>query len=273
MPTLVRLVRVWIAALALAVGFLVTRPARAFDVPRREGPVTDVAQVLSWQERVAITQKLDDFRRSTGHEVAVVTLKSLDGASIEEVGYRIANGWRVGTASRDDGALLVVAVAERKIRVEVGKGAGHVLPDVLAGRIVRERIVPSLTRGAYGQGIENGVDGILGALSGLEPASLPPQPTDAKSQGARLRAEVRTWCAFVLLPVGLVLLVLHVRGVLSRAPAWSRRSSWTRVDTRASWSGGTPVDVGGPAPPDGHSSSSSYEGGGRFGGGGASGDY
>jgi len=103
---------------------------------------------------------------------------SLEGDSIEGFSIRVAESWKLGQADRDNGALLVVAETERRLRIEVGYGLEGVIPDAIAARIIRERIVPRFRAGDMPGGIEAGIDALLAAGRGevFAPLAEPTQP-------------------------------------------------------------------------------------------------
>lgn len=103
-----------------------------FVVPKLEGRVTDLAGKLTTSERAAIENDLAAFDRATTNEIAVLVLPSLLGHSIEDAAYATANAWKLGKRGADNGVLLVIAVAERRVRIETGRGIGGALTDLRA---------------------------------------------------------------------------------------------------------------------------------------------
>ncbi|HEU4538739.1 MAG TPA: TPM domain-containing protein, partial [Polyangiaceae bacterium] len=124
-------------------------PARAqgYSPPAIAGHVTDAAGKLSPPETAKLEAKLADYRRCSSNHVAVFVARSLEGHPIEDVAYATFNRWKVGEAGKDNGVLLVIAPAERKVRIETGKGVGGELTDLQASEIVRQRISPRLAAG------------------------------------------------------------------------------------------------------------------------------
>ena len=144
-----------LAALLLA-GVLATVATRAQQLPEPTGPVTDLADVLSDAEEQALRTLAADVEQGTTAEIAVVTVRSLDGVSVEEYATKLFAAWGVGQAGKDNGVLIVVAPAEREMRIEVGYGLEGVLPDGLAGQVIRESFLPAFRDNAYGRGIVEG---------------------------------------------------------------------------------------------------------------------
>lgn len=143
------------AATALA---LVTAavPALAQTFPAHVGKVNDFAIVLTPAQRDLLESDLAALERETSAEVAVVTVASLDGRSIEEYATALFNEWGIGKADRDNGVLVLVSPADRAMRIEVGYGLEPVLPDGLAGAIIRETFLPRFRDGRMADGVVEG---------------------------------------------------------------------------------------------------------------------
>jgi uncharacterized protein len=125
--------------------------------PKPSGRVTDLAELVDPSTEALIDQQLADLERRTSSEVAVATVRSLDGASIEEYANRLFKEWGIGQAKQDNGVLVLVAPNEREMRIEVGYGLEGVLPDGLAGQIIREEFTPRFRNDDYSGGIRAGV--------------------------------------------------------------------------------------------------------------------
>lgn len=145
-------------------------PAWAMAAPRElptlVSRVRDDAGLLSPAQAQALEAELAAFERETGHQLAVLTVKSLEGEAIESFSMRVAEAWRLGDARRDDGALVVVAAEDRRARIEVGYGLEGVIPDALAARILRDRMIPRFRRGEMGEGVRAGVEALMAAARG-----------------------------------------------------------------------------------------------------------
>ncbi len=135
-------------------------------VPALTGRVVDEAGILSAATRQTLSTLLSAHEAATTNQVAVLTVSSLDGETIEAFSLRVAEAWGLGTAENDNGVLLTVAVADRKMRIEVGYGLEGPLPDAVAGRIIRNEIAPHFRQGDYDAGVLAGVQSILGAIEG-----------------------------------------------------------------------------------------------------------
>jgi uncharacterized protein len=127
------------------------------DFPKPSGPINDFANVLdaaTEQELLALVRAVED---ETTAEIAVATVPSLNGISVEEYANKLFADWGIGQKGKDNGVLVLVAPSERKIRVEVGYGLEPVLPDGLTGSIIRDQFVPALRNSDYPTGVLDGV--------------------------------------------------------------------------------------------------------------------
>jgi uncharacterized protein len=175
--------RVVLAALAAALPLLAAsgRAEPLVPVPALKAPVTDLAGVLTQDQVAALDSKLRSFEQAKGSQVAVLIVPTTRPEEIEQYGIRVAEAWKLGRKGVDDGAILLVARDDRKVRIEVGYGLEGVLPDATANRIIDEDIVPRFRRGDYGGGVTAGVDRMLAVIEG-EP--LPEPAHRATSRGA-----------------------------------------------------------------------------------------
>jgi uncharacterized protein len=128
-------------------GLLITLVVASVEVPALRARVTDLAGALPPERAAQIEQKLARYEQSTGHQLAVLIVPTLEGEDIAQYSLRVAERWRLGDARRDDGALLVVALNDRRMRIEVGYGLEGAIPDVVAGRIIRDVIAPRFSAG------------------------------------------------------------------------------------------------------------------------------
>jgi uncharacterized protein len=165
------LLRLWFAFVLAAV--LGAGTAVADIPPRPAGPILDQADLLPPAEEAALDAKLRAYTESTGRALMVVTVASLDGEDIDTYGPALGQAWGVGGKATDQGAILLVAPSERKLRIEVGYGLEQFLPDVLASRIIRDTITPRFKAGDFAGGIDAGIDAII--------AQLNRDPADAKA--------------------------------------------------------------------------------------------
>jgi uncharacterized protein len=178
--TLRRSAAVLAAVMALV---LLGGDAQALEVPPLVGRVNDGANVLSAQMRSQLEAQLESYERSTGHQLAVLTIPSLEGEPIEDYTIRVVESWQLGKKGKDDGVLLFVAVGDRKIRIEVGYGLEGDLPDALVGRIIREVMAPAFRQGDLGFGITRAVSAISSATGGQGESLPPPRRTRSHDGG------------------------------------------------------------------------------------------
>ena len=135
-------------------------------VPELTGRVVDRADILSSSTENTITALLAAHEDATSNQLAVLTIASLEGEPIEAYSLRVAETWALGTAANDNGVLLLVAVEDRALRIEVGYGLEGYLTDAIAGRIIRNEIVPLFRKQQYDTGVLVGVQSILGVIEG-----------------------------------------------------------------------------------------------------------
>lgn len=138
----------------------------ATPIPKVRGYVNDTAGLLSPGTRQEVELFLADFRRSDSTQIAVLTVPSLEGEDLEGYAIRVAQAWGIGQKGKDNGALLLVAKAERAVRIEVGYGLEDRLTDLLAGRIVDQEIVPRFKTGDFDGGVKAGVKAMVDATRG-----------------------------------------------------------------------------------------------------------
>jgi uncharacterized protein len=161
--------------------------APALDVPPLRGRVNDYAGLIPSDRARALEERLARFEAETGHQIAVLTIPSLKGDSLEEFSIRVAEAWKIGKKGFDNGAILLVARDDRRLRIEVGYGLEGVLPDAIASRIIREVITPRFRSGDYAGGIDAGVEAILKVTRGeVLPERARPAPGPTASEGGSL---------------------------------------------------------------------------------------
>lgn len=177
----------------------VVLPALAQEFPKPTGFVNDFAQILSSETRRTLDADLVSFERETTVEIAVVTVESLEGTTIEDYAVRLFEDWKIGKKEKDNGVLLLVAPAERRVRIEVGYGLEPVLTDAKAGRIIREKITLEFKKDNFDKGIVDSVEAIKKVVKGEE--------------GVPFQMETRKpfWILLVFL-----LLLVYVAGFLAR---------------------------------------------------------
>ena len=150
---------------------ILPQPLLALDVPRLAGRINDHAAMLSPGAAANLERKLATFERDQSTQIVLLTIPSLRGEEIDQFTIKVADSWKIGQKGKDNGVLLVLVRAERKVRIEVGMGLQGVLPDITASRIIRDMMRPYLKTGDFDRGITAGVDGIMAATKGEFKAS------------------------------------------------------------------------------------------------------
>jgi len=219
--------RFFLTVLALLL-LVLPRVARAeFTPPPVQGYVTDTAGKLSPDELRALDDKLAAYRRCAGDQIAVLVARSLEGATIEDVGYRTATAWKLGEAGKDNGVLLVLAPSERKVRIEVGKGLEGQLTDLQSNDVLREHVSPNLRKGDFFAAIDEGTSAIGAALwangphascaaipHAVRPAGAATKPTPSTSPARAPVSDTSSGAPWVVMLVGFFIAIF--------ALTWSR---------------------------------------------------
>lgn len=176
----------------------------ALDVPRLKGHVNDYAGMLSPAGERQLEALLTDFERKESTQIVLLTVPSLEGDSLEDFSIRVAEAWKIGQEGADNGAILLIAKADRKIRIEVGYGLEGRLTDLVAGRIIRNVIAPHFRSGAFDQGIAAGITAMIDAVRGEFSAGDATPPPRSKRTG------------IPLLPLLAILFLINALGRASR---------------------------------------------------------
>ena len=161
--------RPWFLLLLLLTSLVMlaqSRPAKALAVPSLTGRVNDYAAMLSPATRQQLDNVLASLEKEDSTQLAVLTINSLEGENLEEFSLQVAEKWRLGQKGLDNGALLIIAKNDRKLRIEVGYGLEGVLTDLTSGRIIRDIITPQFKNGNFDQGVIDGVAAMIAAVRG-----------------------------------------------------------------------------------------------------------
>lgn len=172
----------WISA-TVSMIFLFALPALfALEVPRLKSRVNDYAGMLSVSTEHQLAETLRQLEQTDSTQIAVLTIPALEGENLEAFSIRVAEQWKVGRKGFDNGAILLIAKKERKIRIEVGYGLEGSLTDLVSGQIIRNVIVPQFRAGNIDQGVMDGVQAMIKVVRGefTAPAKTR-QPTGRKS--------------------------------------------------------------------------------------------
>lgn len=138
----------------------------ALEVPALKGRVNDHAAMLSAATRQQLEDILSRLEQTDSSQIVVLTIPSLGGEVLEEFSLKVAGKWKIGQKGFDNGAILLIAQKDRKLRIEVGYGLEGSLTDLMAGRIIRNVIVPQFKAGNFDQGIIDGVQAMIGVVRG-----------------------------------------------------------------------------------------------------------
>jgi len=224
--------------------------------PELSGRVVDDAQLLEPAVRAFLTQELQAHEQATHEQLVVVTVPNLQGARIEDFGYLLGRHWGIGQKDKNNGALLIVARDEHRLRIEVGYGLEDRLTDAQASVIINQVITPALKAGDFNKGIKDGVAAMLMVLGGKPLEQAKTAYDSGTDDGVSDKDFVERHPLFFIVLVMLFILTLMVLQFLGILPSGGGRGG--------SSSGG----FGGGASGGGFSG-----GGGSFGGGGASGGW
>lgn len=163
----IRGVQILILSLTLALAMMLPAwPVAALEVPSLTARVNDHAAMLSPATRQQLESVLAELEKSDSTQLAVLTIPSLEGENLEDVSLKVVEKWKLGQKNRDNGALLLIAKNDRKLRIEVGYGLEGVLTDLTSGRIIRDIITPQFRNGNFDQGVINGVSAMIAAVRG-----------------------------------------------------------------------------------------------------------
>jgi uncharacterized protein len=265
-------VRAILTALALVMTVLVTgiAPVYAADpvFPALTGRIVDEAALLTAADEAELTATLRSLEGTSSDQLAIVTLKSLQGFPIEDFGYKLGRHWGIGQEGEDNGILLIVAPNERKVRIEVGKRLEPIMTDALSRIIIENAILPGFRRGDFVGGIRAGVRDIKHVLLG-----------DAEAVKQRARGMQQSqdidWIALIIIAIWIAIVVYSIYQQHKQAGQYphtagpsGRRRRRERDDGIIVLPGGSGGWSGGSGGGGGWSG-----GGGTFSGGGASGGW
>lgn len=193
-----------VAAISAAVLFLIFAVgiAAAFEIPSYSGPVNDPAGVLSSSAREDLTRKITDYKNASGNEIGVLIVRTLDGDAIENIAIDVFKKWGIGKAKKDNGVLYVVAIEDRKARVEVGYGLEGDLTDIECGRLVGRKspMADYFRKQDYDGGVAAVVDGIIVAIGG-----------EYKPKGSNGDEKSKKGFPFILLFIVIMIILSFIR--------------------------------------------------------------
>lgn len=194
-----RLLRRFILVLA-GVGALLASPALAQpEFPALTGRVVDTADILPANVEAELTAKLEALEAQSQRQLVVTTVPDLQGYDISDYGYQLGRAWGLGDAERNDGALLIVAPNDRKVRIEVGYGLEGYLTDALSSIIIQNEILPPFRDGDMPAGVVAGTDAIIAqlVLPADEAAKIAQEATETRSSDGGFPFGFLIWIAFM----------------------------------------------------------------------------
>ncbi len=136
----------------------------AQTIPSRPNPprlVNDFANVLSPSEEEALEKKLVRFDDSTSTQVAVITISTLEGYTVEEIAHKFLRDWGVGEKGKNNGVVILASIEDRKINIQTGLGMEGVLPDLVCKRIITKHLIPAFKQQRYFEGFDNATSSII----------------------------------------------------------------------------------------------------------------
>jgi uncharacterized protein len=160
--------------------------AQEADIPDLTGRVTDNAQIISEETRKSLSENFKAHEERTTNQIAILTVLTLNGESIEDYAGRVFKEWKLGQKGKDNGILMIVVPNDRRMRIEVGYGLESTMTDAMAGRIIRNVMTPKFKKGDYDGGISAGAQAIIGVLEGRsirETAGTAGHSENSKSSG------------------------------------------------------------------------------------------
>lgn len=266
-----------VAAVALPLLLLVLAAALAQSLPALTGRVVDDAGIIDAATETVLTERLAAFEEKSSDQIVVATIRSLGGEAIEPYANRLFRAWGLGQAGEDNGILLLVAVEDRRMRIEVGYGLEGTLTDLHAKLIIENTMVPAFRAGDFSGGISQAVEDIVLVLEG--------NAAELEERAERYQEQGSWWP-----PLPVILFIILWIGIFGGAllfailaPIFGRklgpgRYRWLGIDvsygggssgssSSGSWSSGSGSSWSS------GSSSGFSGGGGSSGGGGASGSW
>jgi uncharacterized protein len=177
----------WLGLLSI---FFLASAGWSLDIPPLTGRVVDQAHLLSPSAVSSLNATLAAHESKTSNQVAVLTLASLEGHPLEEFSHQVATAWALGKKGTDNGVLFLIAVKEKKVRIEVGYGLEETLTDAKSSQIIRHEVVPRFRAGDFSGGIIAGTHAILGTIEGTD--------TNPESSAENNAGDVGLWEIFGL---------------------------------------------------------------------------
>ncbi|MEP6869198.1 MAG: TPM domain-containing protein [Novosphingobium sp.] len=256
-----------LALLALAGILLFAVISHAQTFPALTGRVVDGANIIPVDEVARLDQKLAALEQQSHRQLVVVTVPDLQGYEISDYGYRLGRAWGIGEKTTNNGAILLIAPKEHKVRVEVGYGLEGIITDGLSALIIQREIVPRFKAGDMPGGIEAGTDALIKqlALPEDEARKIAAQAKPAPAKSNEIFPALM-WLGFIFLFILLPILRRARGGARYQSSGLGPIMLWSVLDGMSRGGGGGGGNWGG-------GGGGFSGGGGSFGGGGASGSW
>jgi len=227
--------KTFIPKLLLLIAFLFTPfLSSSLEVPSLTGPVVDKAGLLGPVEKQKLAKAIVAIKEKWGPQIQILIMESLEGASIEEYSIKVTEEWKLGDAKREDGLLILVALQERSMRIEVGRGLEGLITDVESSRIIRQ-MGPYFKAGQYFDGFALSLSTIVSLFGG----ELDALPIAKKLPQKQMSAQVViVWIIFIILFIFMRGRPLHRRGMIMGHRGGFGHSSYGGGFGGGGWSGG-----------------------------------
>ena len=233
--------------------------ASGFSVPKQDGFVKDITGTLSAEQEAKLEAFSAKLEAKTGDQVATLVVNSLGDDSVEDAAVKTFEKWGIGQKKKDNGVLFLIAVKDKKIRIEVGYGLEGTLPDGKTGEILDKAVIPFLKKGQFAEGIEAGHISIIKSIDPtISLQETPPQPHPVQ------RPVPLTTLQQIIIQNAFVLFIVLIIGLLIISPTF--RAFLFLMLLSGRWGGGSGGGMGG-------GDSFGGFGGGSSGGGGSSRDW
>jgi uncharacterized protein len=224
--------------------------------------VVDLAGIVRDDVKMQLNAYLRELEQKTTAQMVILTIKSLDGESIEEFSIRTAEKWKLGQKGKDNGVLITIALKDKRYRFEIGYGLEEILPDSMVGSIGRDYLVPHFRKGDYSTGILNAALVIIGTIAKKEGVEITGMPKASRIIHKRSVYDSKWFNYIAFAFIFIILLPFILFGFGRRSSRFKRGGIW--------WG---PGGSGGGGFGGGGFDGFGGGGGGDFGGGGASGDW
>lgn len=201
----------WLRLCGVFCLFLLAAPLFAETaIPPLQARVTDQAKLLDAATRQALEAKLAAFEQAKGSQIAVLIVPTTEPESIEQYSIRVVDAWQLGRKDIDDGVLLLFAMQDRAMRIEVGRGLEGAIPDAIAKRVIAEVITPHFQAGNIAAGIDAGVSALIKLVQG-EPLPAPVNEVANKSDSGSAMSDAGPTILIIAILIGSILRIFFGR--------------------------------------------------------------